>query len=89
MTESSFTIIFLEHMPRERWQYILDGLSEHSERIEKLNNNKFRIVCINSKQLNHVGWSLFHTHYTKMCKIIETSGEALPKAKAYTMPSKK
>jgi hypothetical protein len=67
---STFTITFLEHLPRDKWQYVLDQLSEAGDSIEEQDGPIYVITCRTPKQLWHVGWSLLHTHFKTKCKIV-------------------
>ena len=65
MESASFTIEFPQHLPREKWQYCLTQLSGTGAAVEQENERVFRVVCSKPKQLAHVGWALFHTHFFK------------------------
>jgi hypothetical protein len=83
---STFTIAFLEHLPRDKWQYILNQLTDTGASIEELDGPIFVITCRTPKQLWNVGWSLHHTHFETKCRIVATSGEAVAEASAYPNP---
>ena len=87
MEEASFTIEFPEHLPREKWEYCLSQLAETGATLEPVNDRVFRVVCSKPKQLNHVGWSLFHTHFARLCKVVNATGGAEARASAYEKPS--
>jgi len=88
MDESTFTIAFPEHPPREKWQYILDQLADTGASIEQQGEHNFVVVCAKPTQTEGVGWALFHTHINNMCKVVATSGSALAQASAYSSPQK-
>lgn len=86
MENSTFTVEFPEHLPREKWQYILDGLAQTGASIEQKGDRTFVVLCTRKKHLEHVGWALFHTHYPTKCKVIATSGATVAEASAYPHP---
>lgn len=83
---SSFTIEFPEHLPSEKRQYVIGHLSDTGATIEPVSDGVFRVICLKNKELEHVGWALFHTHFSHCCRVIETSGKAENKASAYAKP---
>ena len=90
MSESTFTIEFPMHLPIEKRQYMLDRLTtEIGVSIEKEGDHLYRVLCTRDSQVQHVGWSLFHTHYNSLCKVVSTSGAAVTKASAYSQPHRK
>jgi hypothetical protein len=88
MEESSFTIEFPEHLPRETWQYILDQLTPDCSSIEQVSGNVFTVSCARIQQMQIVGWALFHTHFKDMCRVIATTGLATAQSSAYSAPTK-
>lgn len=88
MESGSFTIEFSEHLPREERDYCLGRLSDLGASLERRDERTFRVVCVKPNQLAHVGWSLFHTHFANLCRVIATSGTAQNLAGAYPKPSK-
>jgi len=86
MEESSFTLEFPEHLPRAKWQYILDQLGQTGASVEEQTEHRFLVTCSRDKQLAEVGWALFHTHFQDKCKVVATSGAAVAKASAYPDP---
>jgi hypothetical protein len=87
MEQASFTIEFPEHLPREKWQYCLTQLTDTGAAVEQETERVFRVICSKRKQLAHVGWALFHTHFSNLCRVVATSGEAENRASAYPKPS--
>lgn len=87
MVESTFTIEFPEHLPRDKWQYVLDQLMDTGASIEQGEHN-FIVVCNKPSQTEAVGWALFHTHFNGKCKVVATSGSAVAQASAYSNPLK-
>jgi hypothetical protein len=83
---ASFTIEFPEHLPRAKWQYCLNQLSDTGASIEETGDRLFRVVCSKPKQLAHVGWTLFHTHFRDLCRVVAVSGGAEAQASAYPKP---
>jgi hypothetical protein len=86
MNESSFTVEFPEHLPRDKWQYVLEQLAQTGATIDEETEQKFWISCSRARQLAHVGWALFHTHFRDICKVVATSGSAVAEASAYPGP---
>jgi hypothetical protein len=86
MERASFTVEFPEHLPREKWQHCLTQLSDTGAAVEQENERVFRVVCSKPKQLAHVGWALFHTHFSNLCRVIATSGKAEDRAGRYPKP---
>ena len=84
---SSFTIEFSEHLPSEKRQYVIGRLHDAGASIEPVSDRVFRVICLKNKELEHVGWALFHTHFSDCCRIIDTSGKAENKASAYAKPA--
>ncbi len=87
MDESTFTIEFPEHLPREKWQYVLDQLTDTGASIEQGEQN-FVVVCTKLSETEAVGWALFHTHLNSKCKVVATSGSAVAQSSAYSNPPK-
>jgi hypothetical protein len=85
---SSFSIEFHEHLPLERRQYCLDRLVDAGASVESKGERTFRIVVLKRGELAKVGWTLFHTHFSHLCRVIATSGAAEIRADAYPKPSK-
>jgi hypothetical protein len=86
MEPPSFTIEFLEHLPPERRQYCLAQLGDTGAAVEQIGDRVYCVVCSKPKQLAHVGWALFHTHFSSLCRVIATSGEAEDRASTYLKP---
>ena len=86
MEPATFTIEFPEHMPRDKWQYCLDQLADEGAQVETLGSHTFLIVCDKPTQLNHVGWALYQSHFVNLCRVVGTSGDAVPRANAYRRP---
>jgi hypothetical protein len=86
MEPASFTIEFPEHLPREKRQYCLDQLSATGASVEPKSERVFRIICSKPNQHAHVGWALFQTHFSSLCRVIGTSGGAEDRATAYAKP---
>jgi len=82
----TFTIKFPEHLPRGKWQYCLNQLSDTGALVESESDFVFRVVCVKPRQLAYVGWALFHTHFAKLCEVVTTTGSAEPHANAYPKP---
>jgi hypothetical protein len=83
METSAFTIEFPEHLPRAKWQYCLDHLSQTGATIREVSATRFQVECAKPKQLADVGWLLFHTHFAKLCRVVSVSGDAEVSAGAY------
>lgn len=88
MEPSSFTIEFPEHLARDKRQYCLDRLTDEGAVVEPQGERVFRVVCSKTTQLTFVGWTLFHTHFADLCRVIATSGDAELRADAYPKPSR-
>ena len=86
MNDSSFTLEFPEHVPRTKWQYILDQLAQTGSTVEETDTHQFLVTCTRERQLAHVGWALYHTHFRDVCRVVATSGEAVSEASAYPNP---
>ena len=89
MEPASFTIEFPEHLPTEKQKYCLDQLSNTGASVERHADHVFRVVCSKPSELAHVGWVLFHTHLSDLCRVISTSGGAEARASAYQKPPKR
>jgi hypothetical protein len=89
MEPASFTIEFPEHLPPEKRKYCLDQLSNTGASVERHADHVFRVVCSKPSELAHVGWVLFHTHLSDLCRVTSTSGGAEPRASAYQKPPKR
>lgn len=88
MEPSSFTIEFHENVPRDKQRYWLDRLADAAVSVESQDERTFRVVCSKRTQLAMVGWSLFHSHFARICRVIAASGLAELRADAYPRPSK-
>jgi hypothetical protein len=88
MEPSSFTIEFPERLPSEKRQYCLDHLADAGASVESQGEQTFRIVCSKRAQLAMVGWALFHTHFSRLCRVVASSGSAEVRADAYQRPPK-
>jgi hypothetical protein len=86
MEPASFIIEFPAHLPRDKWQYCLDQLSQTGASVETKGDRIFRVVCSRQNQVAMVGWKLFQTHFSKLCRVIATSGVAKAQASAYAHP---
>jgi hypothetical protein len=86
MEASSFTLEFPEHLPRATWQYVLDQLAQTGAVVEEKSQRQFLVTCSKGRQLAHVGWALFHTHFRDICNVVATSGGARAQASAYPDP---
>ena len=76
MEFSSFTIEFPPHLRWYKVQHCLDQLSDTGASVEPQSQHVFRVLCSKPKQLQYVGWMLFQTHFSAMCHVISTTGEA-------------
>src|ERR1700692_3273288 len=88
MEPSSFTIEFPEHVPYEKRQNCLDRLADDGGLVESLGDRTFQIICLKRSQLATRGWSLFPTHFSKLCRVIAASG-AEARATAYSKPPRR
>jgi len=89
MEPGSFTIEFPQHLPSEKRKYCLDQLSNIGASVERHADYVFRVVCSKPSELAHVGWVLFHTHLSDLCRVTSTSGGAEARASAYQKPPKR
>jgi len=76
-------IEFPEHLPPEKRKHRLDQLSNTGASVERHADHVFRVVCSKPVELAHVGWLLFHTHLSDLCRVTSTSGGAEARAGAY------
>jgi len=89
MEPVSFTIEVQEHLPPEKREYCLDQLSNTGASVERHTDHVFRVVCSKPSELARVGWLLFHTHLSSLCRVTSTSGGAEARASAYQKPLKR
>lgn len=86
MEPSSFTIEFAEHITIEKQRYCLDPLAELGSEVKAQGERRFEIACPKPSELAMVGWSLFQTHFSRLCRVVATSGSAEARATAYLKP---
>jgi hypothetical protein len=89
MEPASFTIEFPEHVRPEKQKYCLDLLSNTGALVERHSDRVFLVVCSKPRELADVGWTLFHTLLSDVCRVTSTSGRAEARASAYPMPPKR
>src|ERR1700680_1678194 len=86
MEPSSFTIEFPEHVPYGKRQYCLDCLADDGGLVESQGDRTVQITCLKRSQWATRGWSLFHMHFSNLCRVIAASGAAEARATAYSKP---
>ena len=86
MQPSSFTSEFGDHVPQEKQKYCLRQLEEVAAEIRTQGQRKCEIVCLRKSQLAKVGWALFQTHFSQLCKVVAVTGAAEARADAYKHP---
>jgi hypothetical protein len=86
MEPSAFTIEFAEHITIEKQNYCLDQLAENGAEVKARGGRTFDIVCSKPSQLARIGWSLYETHFSRLCRVVATSGSAKARASEYSKP---
>jgi len=89
MEPSSFTIAIPRHVDAKDRNYWLEWLREKGADVEPLNENNYRISCSRARQLEYVGWALYHTALSRISNVLEVSGAAEARASAYSQPTPK
>lgn len=82
----TFTIQFHQHLPRERWQHVLDSLQSAGAQIEQETSHQFTVLCERDSQITDIGCALFHTHFKSLANVVGVSGAARAEASAYPFP---
>jgi len=86
LDSSAFDIEFPLHVPMDKREYWLNWVSEKGACVERLSENVYRVSCIRAKQLAYVGWAIYHTNLSSLCKVVAVSGAAEAQANVYTKP---
>jgi hypothetical protein len=82
----SFTVEFHEHLPRERFAYVIAHLQAAGARVEEQTPHRFVLLCENESQVKDVGVWLFQTHVKSLLTVTAASGVARASASAYPYP---
>ncbi len=89
MEPSSFTITIPRHVDAKQRNYWLEWLREKGAEVESVNEDTYRVSCYRTRQLEYVGWALYHTALAKLSVVLEVSGAAEARASAYSRPTPK
>lgn len=86
LDSSAFDIEFPQHVPMGKREYWLNWVSEKGASVEQLSDNVYRFGCTRQKQLAYVGWAIYHTNLSHLCKVVAVTGGAEARASAYAQP---
>jgi hypothetical protein len=58
---ASFTFDIGPHVAEHIKLYWLDRLRDTGADVEQVSDGRYTVTCTRSRQLEHVGWAMFHT----------------------------
>lgn len=86
MEFSTFEIEFPAHVAARDRDYWLEWVVDKGGQVEQLGPLAYRLYCTRPRQLEHVGWALFQTAFSKIARVTLVSGAAQSHASAYSLP---
>jgi hypothetical protein len=86
MELSTFEIEFPLHVAARERDHWLAWAMAKGVQVEQLGPTKYRLSCVRQRQLEQIGWALFHSNFAKIARVTLVSGAAQSHASVYPSP---